>query len=317
MAKTLQFRRGTTAELASVTGAVGELFVDTTKDTVVVMDGSTAGGYPLQKELVSGTSIKTINSTSLLGSGNISVQAAIPDTYFTTDIYQFGSSTYNELNPDGGTVRITSSNANNPIIQMWKNSGEILKLSISNGVQYEANTGSGTKTFTLTGGSLSLGVNVSNSSVSLNGDRASPDYGLKLTDFTNNRYAQYAAHELRFYNSPIGQAAAKTVLDADSLATQSIIADSALVGDVFTTDNIISVVGANGYGTGDLTIDANVTVTNDLIIKGSVPTTSRGAPGDLAGTIAANASYIYYCTANYTTGAADIWKRTAHGAGTW
>lgn len=51
MAKTLQFRRGTTAELSSVTGAVGELFVDTTKDTVVVMDGSTAGGVPLQKEI--------------------------------------------------------------------------------------------------------------------------------------------------------------------------------------------------------------------------------------------------------------------------
>jgi hypothetical protein len=50
MAKTLQFRRGTTSELDSVTGAEGELFVDTTKDTVVVMDGSTAGGYPLQTE---------------------------------------------------------------------------------------------------------------------------------------------------------------------------------------------------------------------------------------------------------------------------
>ena len=50
MAKTLQFRRDTTTNLASVTGAVGELFVDTTKDTVVVMDGSTAGGFPLAKE---------------------------------------------------------------------------------------------------------------------------------------------------------------------------------------------------------------------------------------------------------------------------
>lgn len=47
MAKTLQLRRGTTAELSSVTGSVGELFVDTTRDTVVVMDGSTAGGFPV------------------------------------------------------------------------------------------------------------------------------------------------------------------------------------------------------------------------------------------------------------------------------
>ena len=50
MAKTLQFRRGTTAVLASQTGSVGELFVDTSKTTVVVMDGATAGGTPLAKE---------------------------------------------------------------------------------------------------------------------------------------------------------------------------------------------------------------------------------------------------------------------------
>lgn len=50
MAKTLQHRRGTTSELSSVTGAAGEIFYDTTKDTLVVMDGSTAGGYPLEKE---------------------------------------------------------------------------------------------------------------------------------------------------------------------------------------------------------------------------------------------------------------------------
>lgn len=50
MAKTLQHRRNTTAGLSGVTGSVGEIFIDTTKNTVVVMDGSTAGGYPLELE---------------------------------------------------------------------------------------------------------------------------------------------------------------------------------------------------------------------------------------------------------------------------
>jgi hypothetical protein len=49
MAKTLQHRRGTTAELSAITGAAGEIFYDTDKDTLVVMDGSLAGGYPLEK----------------------------------------------------------------------------------------------------------------------------------------------------------------------------------------------------------------------------------------------------------------------------
>jgi hypothetical protein len=43
MPKTLQHRRDTTANLASVTGAAGEIFYDTTIDTLVVMVGTTAG----------------------------------------------------------------------------------------------------------------------------------------------------------------------------------------------------------------------------------------------------------------------------------
>ncbi len=50
MATILQLRRGTTVQHSSFTGAVGEVTVDTTKDTVVVHDGTTAGGFALAKE---------------------------------------------------------------------------------------------------------------------------------------------------------------------------------------------------------------------------------------------------------------------------
>lgn len=46
----VQLRRGTTSGHASFTGAVGEVTVDTDKDTLVVHDGSTAGGFPLARE---------------------------------------------------------------------------------------------------------------------------------------------------------------------------------------------------------------------------------------------------------------------------
>ena len=49
MAKQIQFRRGTTSQHGSFTGAVGEITVDTDKDVAVVHDGSTAGGVPLAK----------------------------------------------------------------------------------------------------------------------------------------------------------------------------------------------------------------------------------------------------------------------------
>ena len=45
----IQLRRGTTSEHSTFTGLVGEITVDTTKDTIVVHDGVTAGGYPLAK----------------------------------------------------------------------------------------------------------------------------------------------------------------------------------------------------------------------------------------------------------------------------
>lgn len=47
MSKRIQLRRGTTAENNAFTGAVGEVTVDTDKNTVVVHDGVTAGGTPL------------------------------------------------------------------------------------------------------------------------------------------------------------------------------------------------------------------------------------------------------------------------------
>jgi len=49
MAQTLRFRRGTTAELSSEAGIEGEIFIDTTKKTVVSMDGVQNGGYPLAR----------------------------------------------------------------------------------------------------------------------------------------------------------------------------------------------------------------------------------------------------------------------------
>jgi hypothetical protein len=46
----IQWRRGNTAQTAVFTGAVGEVTVDTDKKTLVVHDGTTAGGYALALE---------------------------------------------------------------------------------------------------------------------------------------------------------------------------------------------------------------------------------------------------------------------------
>ena len=46
----VQFRRGTTSQNNSFTGAAGEITINTTKKTAVVHDGSSAGGSTLISE---------------------------------------------------------------------------------------------------------------------------------------------------------------------------------------------------------------------------------------------------------------------------
>jgi hypothetical protein len=73
MAIALQLRRGTTVQHSSFAGAVGEVTVDTTKDTAVVHDGSTAGGFPLAKENGSTLTNVTISSGAITGITDLAV----------------------------------------------------------------------------------------------------------------------------------------------------------------------------------------------------------------------------------------------------
>jgi len=67
----VQLRRGTTTQNESFTGAVGELSVDTTLDTIRVHDGSTAGGIRLAKfsEIQAGDITGVTAGTGLSGGG--------------------------------------------------------------------------------------------------------------------------------------------------------------------------------------------------------------------------------------------------------
>ena len=63
MSKIVQHRRGRTSDLATILGAAGELFVDTSLGTVVVMDGVTTGGTTLATQALA----KTTATTTSLG----------------------------------------------------------------------------------------------------------------------------------------------------------------------------------------------------------------------------------------------------------
>jgi Major tropism determinant N-terminal domain len=55
-------RRSTTSGLSSLVGTLGEIWIDVTKPTVVVHDGSTAGGIPLAHEVHTHANATTLTS---------------------------------------------------------------------------------------------------------------------------------------------------------------------------------------------------------------------------------------------------------------
>ena len=74
MAKRLQLRGGTTSQHSTFTGALREVTVDTDKDTLVVHDGATAGGFPLAKYSdVSSINTDLVNDTTPQLGGDLDV----------------------------------------------------------------------------------------------------------------------------------------------------------------------------------------------------------------------------------------------------
>ena len=73
MAKQVQFRRGTSTEHGSFTGAVGEITFDTTLNTLRAHDGSTAGGTRLARYSEIVPASRQLNAgAGLTGGGNFS-----------------------------------------------------------------------------------------------------------------------------------------------------------------------------------------------------------------------------------------------------
>jgi hypothetical protein len=81
MATAIQRRRGNTAQHASFTGLAGEITIDTQKNTVVVHDGTTAGGHALAKasevEALGGADITAVVAGNGLSGGATSGNANI------------------------------------------------------------------------------------------------------------------------------------------------------------------------------------------------------------------------------------------------
>lgn len=118
MSKQIQLRRGNTAQHTTFTGAVGEVTVDTDKDTLVVHDGSTAGGFPLARESVlSAHTSSTSNPHSVtkaqVGLGNVDNTSDVNKPVSTAQAMAIAlkadqSTTYTKTEVDSAVSNITA-----------------------------------------------------------------------------------------------------------------------------------------------------------------------------------------------------------------
>ena len=112
MAKQLKLRRGTTSQHNSFTGAEGEVTVDTDKETLVVHDGSTAGGHPVAAEDMANVSSASIAgrlandsiATSKIAAGALPSDVTVANANVVSNAAIAGT----KIDPDFGSLQIST-----------------------------------------------------------------------------------------------------------------------------------------------------------------------------------------------------------------
>lgn len=104
----LQQYRGTTAQHAVYTGPAGEITIDTTKKTLVVQDGVTAGGHPLAKE---STTITASNGVEISAGGTLGQNTTVSGVSASTSapgVVQLNSATNSTSQTQAATPKAVS-----------------------------------------------------------------------------------------------------------------------------------------------------------------------------------------------------------------
>jgi len=173
MAKLLKLRRGTTTQHSSFTGAEGEVTVDTDKETLVVHDGSTAGGHPVAAEDMANVSSASI--AGRLGNDSIAVgkiaAGTLPSDVKIQDANVSGNLTIESADIVDGTIVNADINASAAI-----GLSKLATGALPSGITVaSANIVDGT----ITNGDVNTGAAIA-------GTKVSPDFGSQSIVTTGN-----------------------------------------------------------------------------------------------------------------------------------
>ena len=260
MATTLQLRRGTTAQHSSFTGAVGEVTVDTTKDVVVVHDGSTAGGFPMTKSsgaVFTGTVTPTAADGAALGSASLEF----------SDLFLADSSTIQF----GNDQDITLTHAADTSLTLGgagSTTGLIVDNTATDGDPFLAFALSGTATFT-------MGVDDGDSDKFKIGTTAiGTNTRFSIDSSGNVSIPATTANTVTTDGALIVSGGVGIALDLTVGDDVRLKSDSAVLS--FGSDDEITLTHAADDG---LTLNGTFTTANSLLINGTTPTLTIGDAG--------------------------------------
>ena len=237
MAKLVQRRRGTTTEHSSFTGAIGEITHNTTKHTLVIHDGTTAGGHELARKDLSNVSlVNLISVTELKTSDGDDGQV------LTTD--GSGNVTFRTVNVAGtavgGDLTGTVSNA-----QIAANKVGIAELDVDDGTngQFLITNGSGTLSFA-SAGAITLGGDLSGTTT--NAQLAAGVVG--STELATNAVTTVKITDANVTATKLATNAVTTIKITDANVTTVKIADNAIT-DSKMADDAIGLAELSATGT--------------------------------------------------------------------
>ena len=303
MATILQLRRGTTTQHSTFTGAVGEVTVDTTKDTVVVHDGTTAGGKPLATEAYVTSQLSAADNTDEITEGSTNLyftNARARGAVSVTDSGGDGSLSYNNST---GVFTFTGPSASDVRAHFSASTG----ISITNGAistsitQYTDALARASISVTDNGGDGSLSYNNSTGVLSFTGPSASDvrahfSAGTGIT-ITNGAVAVDSTIATKTYADNAATTAVAAVIDSspDALNTLNELA-AALNDDANFSTTITTSIGtklnSSAVSAFGLTLvdDADAATARTTLGLGTAATTAASAYATSAqGTKADNA----------------------------
>ena len=142
MAIQVKLRRGTANQHSTFTGAIGEVTVDTTNDTLRVHDGALAGGHRLARfsDIAAQSANLLSVSTNIVPSANVTYDLGTPDLAWR-DLYLSGNTITlgdQTISTSGNTITFTSANGS-PVrlvtdsIKVGNNESSVILKATANG----------------------------------------------------------------------------------------------------------------------------------------------------------------------------------------